>query len=185
LEHLKGPMRLIEAFGIAHQSQSEIDLKIAGEGSQRKQILDRVSKLGLTGKCDLVGVYRTLKARSQFMHGIDVFVLPSLTEGTPNAIIEAMAHAKPIIATAVGGVPDVVNDEVGILVPPDDGEALAAAMVRLGADADLRRRMGLAARKVYEQFFTPRVVLPLLVDFYERVVDRHSAGENGDGQRSH
>jgi glycosyltransferase involved in cell wall biosynthesis len=188
LEHLKGPLRLIEAFRIAQQAQFKIELKIAGDGSQRKDILDVTRRLGLANKCHLVGIYMTPEERSQFMHGIDVFVLPSLTEGTPNAIIEAMAHAKPIIATAVGGVPDVVNDESGILVPPDDGEALTAAMVRLAADAQLRRRMGLAARKRYEQFFTPRVVLPLLVDFYERVVDRHSAGENGgsnNGQRSH
>jgi glycosyltransferase involved in cell wall biosynthesis len=190
LEHLKGPMRLIEAFGIAHQSQSGIDLKIAGEGSQRKQILDRARKLGLTTKCDLVGVYRTLKARSRFMHGIDVFVLPSLTEGTPNAIIEAMSHGKPIIATAVGGVPDVVDDEVGILVPPDSEEALAAAISRLAADSDLRRRMGLAARKKYEQLFSPLVVLPLLVDFYERLIDEYKAangtnGKSNNGQRPH
>jgi glycosyltransferase involved in cell wall biosynthesis len=188
LEHLKGPLRLIEAFRIAQQAQFKIELKIAGDGSQRKDILDVTRRLGLANKCHLVGIYMTPEERSQFMHGIDVFVLPSLTEGTPNAIIEAMAHAKPIIATAVGGVPDVVDDESGILVPPEDGEALAAAMVRLAADADLRRRMGLAARKRYEQLFTPRVVLPLLVDFYERVVDRHSAGENGgsnNGQRSH
>ena len=54
------------------------------------------------------------------MNSFDVFVLPSLTEGTPNVVIEAMAHAKPIIANAVGGVPDLVTEDVGILVPPDD-----------------------------------------------------------------
>ena len=116
------------------------------------------------------------------MHGIDIFVLPSLTEGTPNAIIEAMAHAKPIIATAVGGVPDVVTEDVGLLVSPDDNKAMADAMARLAADADLRRRLGLAARKKYEQLFTPRAVLPLLTDFYERVIHDHSAGKNGAGQ---
>ena len=56
---------------------------------------------------------------------------PHLPEGTPNVIIEAMAHEKPIIATAVGGVPDLVTEEVGILVPPDDSRALAAAMTRM------------------------------------------------------
>jgi glycosyltransferase involved in cell wall biosynthesis len=178
LEHLKGPLRLLDAFRIAHQTHSRIELKIAGDGSQRQEILVASRRLGLAEKCHLVGVYMTLKERSKFMHGIDVFVLPSLTEGTPNAIIEAMAHAKPIIATAVGGVPDVVTEDVGVLVPPDDVKALAAAMTRLTADADLRRRMGLAARKKYEQLFTPRVVLPLLTDFYERVIDGHSAGNN-------
>ena len=182
LEHLKGPLRLLDAFRIAHQTHSRIELKIAGDGSQRQEILAASRRLGLAEKCHLVGVYMTLKERSKFMHGIDVFVLPSLTEGTPNAIIEAMAHAKPIIATAVGGVPDVVTEDVGVLVPPHDVKALAAAMRRLIADADLRRMMGLAARKKYEQLFTPRVVLPLLTDFYERVIHDHSAGNNGARQ---
>src|SRR3989442_1765211 len=188
LEHLKGPLRLLDAFRIAHQTHSGIELKIAGDGSQRQETLVASRRLGLAEKCHLVGVYMTLQERSQFMHGIDVFVLPSLTEGTPNAIIEAMAHAKPIIATSVGGIPDVVGEEEGILVPPNDVKALGAAMARLAADAELRRRMGLAARKKYERLFTPQVVLPLLVDFYERVVDGHAAanGANGgsnDGQR--
>jgi glycosyltransferase involved in cell wall biosynthesis len=190
LEHLKGPLRLLDAFRIAHQAHSGMELEIAGDGSQRQEILVTSRKLGLAEKCHLVGVYTTLKERSQFMHGIDVFVLPSLTEGTPNAIIEAMAHAKPVIATAVGGVPDFVDDEAGILVPPDDVKALAAAMARLAADPELRRRMGLAARKKYEQLFTPRAVLPLLVDFYERVVDAHWDGNGASrdsikGQRTH
>src|SRR2546426_4116794 len=181
LEHLKGPLRLLDAFRMAHRAHSGIELKIAGDGSQRQEILLASRRIGLAEKCHLLGVYMTLKERSQFMHGIDVFVLPSLTEGTPNAIIEAMAHAKPIIASAVGGVPDVVTEDVGVLVPPDDVKALAAAMIRLAADADLRRRMGLAGRKKYEKLFTPQVVLPLLVDFYERVVDRHAAANGANG----
>jgi glycosyltransferase involved in cell wall biosynthesis len=185
LEHLKGPLQLIEAFAIAHHERSSIELKIAGAGSQRQEIVRTLRKLGLERKGHLVGVYTTLKERSQFMEGIDVFVLPSLTEGTPNAIIEAMAHAKPIIATAVGGIPDVVSEKVGILVPPNDVKALGAAMSRLAGDAALRQTMGLAAREQYEQLFTPRVVLPLLTDFYERLLNGHEVtnnGNNGNGQ---
>jgi glycosyltransferase involved in cell wall biosynthesis len=185
LEHLKGPLRLLEAFGIAHQTHAQIELRIAGDGSQRAEFISRSQSLGLEQKCKLVGVYKTLKERSEFMASFDVFILPSLTEGTPNVIIEAMAHGKPIIATAVGGVPDLVTDGVGILVPPDDTEALAAAMVRLSRDSDLRQRMGLAARKKYEQLFTPEVVLPVLVDFYERVVAGHANDQaSGNGHRS-
>jgi len=146
LEHLKGPLPLVEAFSMAHAVTPGIELKLAGEGSQRQEIIQRVRRLGLEKKCHLVGVYMTLNERSQFMRGIDVFVLPSQTEGTPNAIIEAMAHGKPIIATSVGGVPDVVSADVGILVPPNDVKALGEAMIRLATDADLRRSMGVAAR---------------------------------------
>ena len=118
------------------------------------------------------------------MHGIDVFVLPSLTEGTPNAIIEAMSHGKPIIATAVGGIPDVVSEEVGILVPPNDVKALASAMSLLAGDADLRQRMGIAARRKYEQLFTPPVVVPMLLDLYERVTDKHSTQNGSNGSNN-
>ncbi|HXM34021.1 MAG TPA: glycosyltransferase family 4 protein, partial [Pyrinomonadaceae bacterium] len=183
LEHLKGPLPLIEAFGLAHLTRPGIELKIAGNGSQRQEIVLALHRLGLEKECHLVGVYTTLKEKSEFMGGIDVFVLPSLTEGTPNAIIEAMAHSKPIIASSVGGIPDVVTEEVGILVAPNDVQALSTAISRLAADGDLRRRMGVAARKRYEQLFTPRVVLPLLTSFYERVLKRQEATNNGNNGR--
>ena len=183
LEHLKGPLRLLEGFGIAQQTHAQMELRIAGDGSQRPEFIAGSRRLGLEQKCRLVGVYKTLKERSEFMASFDVFVLPSLTEGTPNVIIEAMAHGKPIIASAVGGVPDLVTEDVGILVPSDDIEALAAAMVRLSRDSDLRHRMGVAARKKYEQLFTPEVVLPVLVDLYERVVAAPGA-PSGNGHRS-
>lgn len=171
LEHLKGPLRLLDAFRMAHQTHQQIALQIAGEGSQRDDFINASRRLGLEEKCQLVGVYSTLEERSRFNTSIDVFVLPSLTEGTPNVIIEAMAHGKPIIANAVGGVPDLVTEGVGVLVPLDDVKALAAAMTRLAGDADLRHRMGVAARKKYEQLFTPRAVLPLLIDFYGQVIE--------------
>ena len=93
-----------------------------------------------------------------------------------------MAHGKPIIANAVGGVPDLVTDDVGILVPPDDIQALAAAMVRLSRDSDLRGKMGVAARKKYEQLFTPQAVLPVLVDLYRGVVAGHANGGSSEAQ---
>jgi glycosyltransferase involved in cell wall biosynthesis len=181
---LKGPLRLLDAFRIAHQTHAQIELRIAGEGSQLQEFVASSRRLGLEPKCQLVGVYKTLKERSEFMNSFDVFILPSLTEGTPNVIIEAMAHVKPIIANAVGGVPDLVTEDVGILVPPDDIQALAAAMTRMAADVDMRRRMGAAARLKYKQLFTPEAVV--LLDFYERVVHKHStidrASNNGHGR---
>jgi glycosyltransferase involved in cell wall biosynthesis len=180
LEHLKGPLQLVEGFRLAHQAHESIELKIAGEGSQRQEVAHALRRHGLEKKCLLKGVYTTLAERSRFMQGMDVFVLPSLTEGTPNAIIEAMAHARPIVATEVGGIPDLVTEDVGILVPPGDAQALGAAMSRLAGDAELRHRMGLAARAKYEQLFTPRAVLPMLTQFYERVATQSRATGNGN-----
>jgi glycosyltransferase involved in cell wall biosynthesis len=181
LEHLKGPLRFLQAFAVARQIHPDINCKMAGEGSQSSLVVSLIQKLQMENESELVGVYATAHERSLFMQSIDVFVLPSLTEGTPNAIIEAMAHAKPIVATDVGGVPDVVCEEVGILVPPGDQRALGDAMARLAKDAGLRKKMGRAAREKYEQIFAPNVVVPLLLDFYQRVIEGHGAGDNGTG----
>lgn len=178
LEYLKGPLQLVEAFRTVHATQPDIELRIAGEGSQRQEIVDVLRAHGLESKCRFTGVYQSVAERNSFMQDIDVFVLPSLTEGTPNAIIEAMAHQKPVVATRVGGIPDLVSDDVGILFPPGDVDALSAALSQLATDAATRQAMGTAARKRYEELFTPRAVLPLLVDFYEGVTGRNGHHKN-------
>jgi glycosyltransferase involved in cell wall biosynthesis len=183
LEHLKGPLRLLEAFGVAHQTHRQMKLCIAGEGSQRGEFVAGSRRLGLEEKCELVGVYKSIEERNDFMKSIDVFVLPSLTEGTPNVIIEAMAHEKPIIATAVGGVPDLVTEDVGRLVPPDDSRALAAAMTQMAVDIEMRRRMGAAARRKYEQLFSPAAVLPVLLDLYAGMIERNGGNKYVDNDR--
>ncbi|HEX8499781.1 MAG TPA: glycosyltransferase family 4 protein [Pyrinomonadaceae bacterium] len=183
LEHLKGPLQLVEGFAVAHRARPSVELSIAGEGSQRQPVLAALRRHGLTEKCRLVGTYTTLAGRSRFMREVDVFVHPSFTEGTPNVVIEAMAHGLPVVATAVGGLPDFVTEEVGLLVPPGDEHALGEAMGRLAGDAALRRSMGRAAREKYRQLFTSDGVLPLLTDFYRRVVDAHGAPRNGRGAR--
>jgi glycosyltransferase involved in cell wall biosynthesis len=183
LEYLKGPLELIQAFRFAHAEQPNIELRIAGDGSQRKEMVVALRRHGLEKRCEFVGVYKTVAERERFMQGIDVFVLPSLTEGTPNAIIEAMVQEKPIIATGVGGIPDLVDERVGILTPVGDTQALGTAMARLAADTGLRKQMGKAARHAYEQLFTPHAVLPLLIDFYERLISRDRASQNGNGAK--
>jgi len=89
-------------------------------------------------------------------------------------VIEAMAHGLPIITTRVGGSPDLLTHDAGILVPPGDSAALADAMQRLASDPSLRLRMGQAARERYLKLFAPHAVLSMLVDTYARV-----AGHNG------
>lgn len=189
LEHLKGPLPFVEAFALARRIEPRMNLKIAGDGSQRGLIVATIERLKLEEVCQLVGVYATARERTLFMQSIDVFVLPSLTEGTPNAIIEAMAHGKPVIATDVGGIPDIVTEEVGILVPAGDTQALGEAMARLAGNPELRRKMGYAAKKQYEQLFTSDAVLPVLTDLYEKAMRngksiRHNQDEE-PGRLSH
>ena len=100
----------------------------------------------------------------------DIFVMSSLTEGLGTSLLDAMACAKPIVATRAGGMPEVVADgDTGILVPPRDDAALAAAIVTLLKDPSRRASMGAAgARRVREQFSVERMVQDTLA-LYKRV----------------
>jgi len=169
MEHLKGPMVLMEALGIASQQNPNICMNIAGDGSQRYKIAARAKALNIASRYRYHGVYTHPEERSAFMRSIDVFVMPSFTEGTPNCIVEAMAHGKPIIASEVGGVPDMLGNDAGLLVPAGDVNALANAMLRLTGDSSARESMGRAARARYEQLFSPAAVLPLVLKTYARV----------------
>jgi glycosyltransferase involved in cell wall biosynthesis len=141
----------------------------------------RAASLGVAARYDYVGVYSRPEERAAFMRGIDVFVMPSFTEGTPNSIIEAMAHGLPVIASNVGGIPDVLDADSGVLVPPGDARALAEALVRLARDAGLRARMGKAARARYRHLFSPKAVLPVFLGTYQRVVGRNGAAAAAGG----
>jgi glycosyltransferase involved in cell wall biosynthesis len=174
LERGKGPLTLVKAFARARLELANISLKIVGAGPQEQAVRALAIKLGVLDACELLGAYTVPEAKSAFMQGLDVFILPTLAEGTPNSIIEAMAHGLPVIASAVGGVPDLITPETGILVPPDDTTALVNAMMVLALDRGLRVRMGQAARDRYEKLFSPQVVLPMLMDTYRRNATRNS-----------
>lgn len=181
METLKGPMVLMEAFGATHQRSKNVYLKIAGDGSQKENVSALAKSLNVTDNYSYCGVYAHPDARTAFMHDIDVFVMPSFTEGTPNSIIEAMANGRPIIASSVGGIPDMIDKESGILVPPGDAKALAKAMLELAEDGKLRQRMGQAAHNRYQELFSPKAVVPLMLETYRRVADSsHLVDSNGN-----
>jgi glycosyltransferase involved in cell wall biosynthesis len=176
MEELKGPMVLMEAFAVAHQQCENICLNIAGDGSQRQKIAARAKALDVASRYRYHGVYTHPEECRAFMESLDVFVMPSFTEGTPNSIVEAMACGKPIIASEVGGIPDMIGVDSGILVPPGDPGSLAEAMLRLAQDAELRRSMGAAAQERYQKLFSPKVVVPLMVETYRRVMRNGQGG---------
>jgi glycosyltransferase involved in cell wall biosynthesis len=175
LEPPKGARLMVEAFARARTKVPGIRLRVAGTGSEERRVLATAGALGVTDAYEGLGVYSRPTDRTSFMRGLDVFLLPSTTEGTPNCIVEAMAHGVPVIATSVGGIPDVVTPEVGILVPPGDDNALAQAMVSLAADPRRRAEMRLAAVERYERLFSPSSVMPLLVETYRRVAGASAA----------
>lgn len=169
MEELKGPMVLMEAFEKVRAAAPTVCVKFAGDGSQREKVKARARSLNVSEHYQHYGVYTNPEERTAFMRDLDVFVMPSFTEGTPNSIVEAMANGKPIIASAVGGIPDMIDSESGILVPPGDTRALARAMTSLARNPQQRRRMGQAARERYRQLFSPQAVVPLMLETYGRI----------------
>jgi glycosyltransferase involved in cell wall biosynthesis len=137
----------------------EIQAVLAGEGPERAWVEMRVKELGLQDRVRLAGYVAMVDLLPQ-VHAV---CLTSRIENLPLSLIEAMAWQRPVVATRVGGIPDVVEDEVtGLLVPDDDEQALADALGRLQADPARARVMGQAGRLRVEQEFT-----------MARCVDRH------------
>jgi len=180
IETGKGPFVLADAFAQLRQSRDDVLVRLAGTGPAVQDVKARVRELRLNGSWEFVGSYDGAVGCSAFMRTLDVFVLPSFAEGTSKSVIEAMAHGLPIITTTVGGLPDLLTPDAGILVPPGDTAALAGAMQRLASDPALRERMGRAARERYLKLFAPDAVLSMLVDTYSRVAGRNGhVSQNG------
>ena len=180
IEAGKGPLVLAEALAQLRQNREDVLVRLAGIGPAMQEVKARVRELQLNGSWEFVGSYDGAVGCSAFMRTLDVFVLPSFAEGTSKSIIEAMAHGLPIITTNVGGSPDLLTPDAGILVPPGDSAALADAMQRLASDPVLRKRMGEAARERYLKLFAPEAVLSVLVSTYSRVAGNgHHSSHNG------
>ena len=180
IEAGKGPFVLADAMAQLRNSRQDVLVRLAGIGPAMQEVKARVRELQLNGSWEFVGSYDGAVGCSAFMRTLDVFVLPSFAEGTSKSIIEAMAHGLPIITTNVGGSPDLLTPDVGILVPPGDSAALADAMQRLASDPALRKQMGQAARERYLKLFAPEVVISVLLRTYSRVAGNgHNVSQNG------
>ena len=130
---------------------------IVGEGPARGRLQAQIRRLGLGRSVELTGESRDpVRCLASF----DIFTLPSLWEGLPNALLEAMACGLAVVASQVDGVAEVVTSgQDGLLVPPADAAALAQSIARLVEDAGLRRRLGSAAReRVLKDFSLPAMI---------------------------
>jgi glycosyltransferase involved in cell wall biosynthesis len=141
----------------------------AGDGPLRSDLERRAHRLGLTDRLRLLGFRSDL---SEIYTGFDLVALPSSSEGMPLTVIEAMAAARPVVASNVGGVPEVVVDGVtGLVVPVGDRQALADALAALLQDPARRRAMGLAGRRRYEERFTLERMAEAYAGVYRRVLE--------------
>lgn len=160
----KGVDVLIEAFARACDRLARARLAIVGDGTERSSLEAMARMLGIQTRVDFLGVRHDV---ATMLAGMDVFVLPSRREGLPMAILEAMSMGLPVIATAVGGVPEAICDGVnGLLAPPDDPSAIADAMVRIALDAPLRQSLSKQSRQV----FLERYELTQMVNTYEQLM---------------
>jgi L-malate glycosyltransferase len=135
----KGYDVLLEAARLSAAAGTPVRFVSVGRGPLEAELAAMVQDMGLEGRVTLLGT-RTDTAR--LMTGADIFVLPSHQEGLPVALMEAMSAGLPVVATIVGGVPDVVTDDVeGLLVPPHRPDLLAEAVARVARDGALRSRL--------------------------------------------
>lgn len=148
----KGHEYLVQAMPKVLEQFPGSTAVICGEGALRQDLEKLISRLDLNGCVRLLGNQNDI---GQFLAGADVFVLPSRWEGLPVALLEAMGAGLPVVATRVEGVDEVVeNERQGILVPPEDPQALASALLQLIGNADLRRQMGEAGRQRVAGLYT-------------------------------
>lgn len=152
LTRRKGIHLLLDAAVRLHTTHPQVHFQVAGEGELEADLAARLAAEGLESAFELCG---PLKDVSGFLAGLDLFVLPSLDECLPLAVLEAMSAGLPVLASDVGGVSEAIqHDQTGWLTPANDVGALTGALALLLDDAALRARLGAAARQSYVTRFT-------------------------------
>jgi glycosyltransferase involved in cell wall biosynthesis len=156
---------------------SRFHLVAIGDGPDRHALEDLARTLGVASRVHFVGEVLAPQNLHQYL---DVSVLCSQSEGFPNSVIEAMAAARPVIATHVGGVPDAVgHGETGLLVPSNDPEPLASALRTLADAPALRARLGEAGRASARRKYHQSHVLAQLTGLYRDLAARRAAAYPG------
>lgn len=158
LEEQKDYPTLLEAIRTLSEGDANPHLWIAGEGSRRGDLAGLADSLGIASRVKLLGIRHDVP---DLLHAADAYVMSSAWEGMPNAVMEAHAASRAVVATRVGGIPELVEDEVsGFLVPPRDPPALSAAMLRMMKMAEEERAsMGAAGRSLVEENFDVEKVM--------------------------
>jgi glycosyltransferase involved in cell wall biosynthesis len=146
LRSWKGHAAFLDAAALLLKSSRPIHFIIAGDGPGRQELTDKIALAPWQGRVTLLGHRADVE---NVLASLDVLVLPSYAhEGIPQIILQAQATGRPVVATAIGGIPEVVEDGItGLLVAPRDPEALAEKIALLLDDASLREKMGRAARQ--------------------------------------
>jgi len=173
LSREKGHVDLLRALAKLREANQPFHLVIVGEGADRKLIETERQRLGLDAHVTLLG----LRHQVQPYYALaDIAVIPSRSEGSPNVLLEAMIAARPIVATRVGGIPEIVtHEDAALLVPSRDPEAMARALARMLGDLSLRERLARRAFEVACTSYSPEAYRRSLVQLYQRVLSAGAA----------
>lgn len=166
LSKQKGHTYLIDAISRINPAV-KVKCLIIGTGPEKTSLENKIRAKGLQDKIILTGEKNNIKP---WLCASDIFVLPSLWEGIPIALLEAMAIGLPCLASSVDGIPEVIEDsKSGLLCPPKNPDALATALVRLCEDVPLRNNIALTGKKVIRDNFTVKMMLRSYEDAYRSV----------------
>ena len=168
----KGYPYLIEAIKILKKKHPDIKLLVLGDGPEGKKIKEHIKELKLEKNILLLGQKESI---SEYLNASDVFVMSSLWEGLPIALLEAMAGGLPVVATRVGGVPEVVEDvKSGFLVELKNPRGLAEKIVKmLEMSEEERRKMGERGRKIVEKKFSIERMIKEYENLYQKLLEKN------------
>jgi sugar transferase (PEP-CTERM/EpsH1 system associated) len=171
LEPEKDQRTLLRAFRIVLSACPDVRLIIVGEGGKLRDLQQTAASLGITAHVHFLGLQEDVK---NLLPHLDVFALPSLNEGLPLALLEAMACGRPVIATAVGEIPRVIHEGVtGLMVPPDDPTALAASIRAILDRPEWGVEMGRSARQLVQETFSLSLTIRQYQDVYDSLRRAH------------
>jgi glycosyltransferase involved in cell wall biosynthesis len=163
----KGHIYALEAVARLREEFPDLVLAIVGDGPELPALQGAVARLGLSSHIRFCGRRRDV---ADVLSSFDVFLLPSLIEGLPMALLEAMATGRAAVTSRVGDVPAAIRDgHTGLLVPPADVAALANALARVLGDVELRDRLGRSAAEVIENEFSSRQMARQYCALYDRL----------------
>ncbi len=170
LDPIKDHATALRALARVAAVRDDAKMVVAGEGPASDAVAAEVARLGLGGRVVVAGVRADV---ARLLGGADVSVLTSLSEGIPLSLIEAMAAGLPVVATRVGGVPEVVEDGVtGLLAPSGDDAGVAEALLRLAADPGLRAGLGRRGRARAEAVFSEAQMHASYCEAYDAMAPR-------------
>jgi len=164
----KGLSHLVDAFALLRRDFQDARLLLIGKGPLKDELLAQAERLGV-GKGFIITTGIPEEELPEYYAAADIFVLPSLWEPCAVVLPEALASGKAIVATDIGGNPEIVSRGCGVLVEPGSADALCSAMARLLGDHSMREKMGRAARKRAERLFSWEIIAEKMHKVYQSV----------------